>query len=68
MRKFNQNQSDTNKFLYTPMLSIEGKTYQRSVTNGLWEILSRARLVAKENKKQLIQNGYQLNLNIQGKA
>ena len=67
MRKFNQNPSEINKFLYTPMLSVGGKTYQRSVTNGLWEILSRARLVAKENKQQLIQNGYQLKLNIQGK-
>ena len=41
-----QNPISTNKFLYTPMLSIAGNTYQRPITEGLWNILSRARLVA----------------------
>ena len=49
------------------MLSISGNNYQRPITDGLWKILSRARLIARENKKQLIQNGYELKLNIQGK-
>ncbi len=58
---------DTSKFLHTPMLSIAGNTYQRTVTEGLWSILSRARMVAQKNKKQLTQEGYGLMLNIKGK-
>ena len=58
---------DTNKLLYTPMLSITGNTYARGITEGLWSILSRARLIARENQQQLIQQGYQLTLNIQGR-
>ena len=58
---------DTSKFLYTPMLSIAGNTYQRHITEGLWSILSRARLFAQQNQQQLIQQGYQLRLDIQGK-
>ena len=58
---------NTSKFLYTPMLSIAGNTFQRPITDGLWKILSRARLVARENQQELIQQGYQLKLNIQGK-
>ena len=49
------------------MLSIAGNIYQRPITEGLWRILSRARLVARENQQQLTQKGYQLKLNIQGK-
>lgn len=49
------------------MLSIGGNTYQRKVTEGLWNILSRARLVARENQQQLTLEGYQLKLDIQGK-
>ena len=66
MNKSMQNPISTNKFLYTPMLSIAGNTYQRPITEGLWNILSRARLVARENQPQLTQQGYQLKLNIQG--
>ena len=62
-----QHPIDTSKFLYAPMLSIAGNSYQRVITEGLWNILSRARLIARENKKQLIQEGYKLKLNIQGK-
>ena len=67
MNKLNQHPVDTSKFLYTPMLSIDGYAYYRPVTDGLQAILSRARLVARENQQQLIQQGYQLILDIQGK-
>ena len=50
------------------MLSIGGNNiYQRSITDGLWTILSRARKIAATNKKQLIKNGYKLTLPIKGK-
>ena len=62
-----KHQINTSKFLYTPMLSIAGNSYQRPITDGLWTILSRARLVAREDERQLITQGYQLKLNIQGK-
>ena len=56
------------KGLYTPMLSIGGNNiYQRPITDGLWTILSRAQEIAAKNKEQLIQNGYNLTLPIQGK-
>ena len=56
------------KGLYTPMLSIGGNNiYQKTITDGLWTILSRARQIAAQNKDQLIQNGYALTLPIQGR-
>ena len=59
---------DTRKDLYAPMLSIGGgHTFERIITDGLWSILSRARLIAKGNKDQLIQHGYNLTLPIDGK-
>ena len=66
MNSTRQSTTNTKKFLYTPMLSISGNSYQRSVTEGLWSILSRARIKARENKNKLIQDGYQLTLGIQG--
>ena len=67
MNQFMQHEIDTGKFLYAPMLSIAGNIYQRPITEGLWSILSRARLVAKENKEHLIQEGLKLKLNIKGR-
>ena len=67
MSKPNPKPTNIKKLLYAPMLSIGGNTYQRTVTEGLWNILSRARLVARENQQQLILEGYQLKLNILGK-
>ena len=60
--------SNIQKGLYTPMLSIGGNNiYQRKITDGLLAILSRARQIATQNKYQLIQNGYELTLPIDGK-
>ena len=67
MNNINQHPINTNKFLYTPMLSIAGTTYQRTVTDGLLTILNRARIVAQKNKTRLIHEGSLLKLDIQGK-
>ena len=56
------------KGLYTPMLSINGNNlYQKTITDGLSTILSRAQEIGAKNKDQLIQSGYALTLPIQGK-
>ncbi len=56
------------KSLYTLILSIGGNNiYQRTITDGLWTILSTAREIAARNKDQLIQNGYKLTLPLKGK-
>jgi len=62
-----QKPKDIKKSLYTPMLSIRGNTYSRSITDGLSFILARARLIARENKTKLTQTGKELKLNIKGK-
>lgn len=54
-------------FLFAPMLSVGQKLkYQRRITNGLHRILTRATMIAKENKEILIQLGKKLTLEING--
>ena len=54
-------------FLFTPMLSVGQKLkYQREITNGLHRILTRATMIAQENKEKLIQLGKKLTLEING--
>ena len=54
-------------FLFTPMLSVGQKLkYQRKITNGLHRILTRATMIAQENKEILIQLGKKLTLEING--
>ena len=36
--------------------------YQRNIAEGLWTILSRASFVAKKNRDQFIEKGYNLKL------
>ena len=54
-------------FLFAPMLSVGQKLkYQRRITNGLHRILTRATMIAQENKEILIQLGKKLTLEING--
>ena len=64
IKRFIQNQMDTSKF-HTPML--HRREYLSTYRHRIWSILSRARMVAHKNKKQLTQEGYGLILNIKGK-
>ena len=50
------------------MLSLAGNMqYQRSITDGLWTILSRAQILASQKKEQLILDGHHLTLPIDGR-
>ena len=67
MSDYTKQKFNTDKLLYAPFTSIRGNAYERTITEGLWNILSRARLIASKNKKTLIERGHQLKLNIDGK-
>ena len=67
MKQTKQHKIDTTKYLYAPMSSITGNMYQRNIAEGLWTILSRASFIAKKNRDQFIEKGYNLKLDIMGK-
>lgn len=66
MNQFTKKKFNTSDYLYAPMLSMGGNTYQRPITEGLWNILNRATRLARDNKQQLIRDGRKLSLDIRG--
>ena len=56
------------KALFTPMLSIaQNLVYQKPITSGLHQILSRATMIAQVNKEKLIGLGKKLTLRTDGR-
>ena len=63
-----QIQKNFQNTLYAPLLSTSlASTYQRGITDGLWQILHRATRIAKIHKKKLIASGINAILEIKGK-
>ena len=59
---------DINKTLVAPMLNVaQNLSYQKPITSGLHQILSRATMLAKVNKDKLIQIGKKCTLQTTGK-
>ena len=55
----------TQDFLQCPFLGLSGKNvYQRKITDGLWVVLTRARLIATHEKSQLENRGQSLKVEL----